>query len=284
MRLSIFTAANPHPKSKEEKRVEAFKFSSPHLPQSAVFNSEDELINLVTNHCWSPFVFSGPRDADYFVSCDLLVYDIDEKLTIDEARTIVQKCGLACLCLPSPSHTDDAHRFRIIIPLTRTIYDKDVYIQTWRTGAELFEVVDPSCKDLARAYFGSTMEDGFWEDGALFEPVAPAPKKEMGHAPKREGGNLLLPVGGDISEKIKAIYGEERKYIPEAVDFFIRNAHTSLPGQWITSLNRFCFSLALSGVEECGIFALCNELAPNELDSRDLYQIERAIKDAKEEL
>jgi hypothetical protein len=281
MKLSIFPAANPHPRSKEEKRVEAFKFSSPHLPEAVEFNTENDLIKYVTEHCWSPFVFSGPRHADYFVSCDLLVYDIDEGLTIDEAKEKVQKLGLACLCLPSPSHSEEAHRFRIILPLARTIFSPETYAATWDKGAEIFGTVDPQAKDLARAYFGSTMDDGFWEEGAFYEPVAPAKKaKEMGPEVRHE----MLPVNGDIAETIAAIYGEERSYIPEAVDFFIRNAHTGLPGQWINALNRFCFSLALSGVQKDAILALCNQLAPEELDKRDMYQIERAIKDAEEEL
>lgn len=284
MKLSLFPAANPHPRSKEEKSVEAFKFSAPHLPETVEFNTEDELIKYVTESCWSPFVFSGKRHADNFVSCDLLVYDIDEGLTIDEAKKKVKKLGLACLCLPSPSHTEEAHRFRLILVLARTIFDKDVYRESWLKGAEIFGVVDEQCKDVARAYFGSTMEDGFWEEGAFFEPVMPQPKKEeMGQVLRHEG-SVMLPVGGDISETIKAIYGEERSFVPEAVDFFLRNAHTGLPGQWTNSLNRFCFSLALSGVQKDAILRLCNELAPDELDRKDLYQIERAIRDAAEEL
>lgn len=282
MRLSIFPAANPHPKNKEEKRIEAFKFSTPHIPQAADFHTEDELIELVTNNCWSPFVFSGHRSGENFISCDLLVYDIDENLTIDEAKVKVEAQNIACLALPSPSHTEEAHRFRIIMPLARTIYDQEVYVQTWLKGAEFFGVVDEQCKDLARAYFGSTMTDGFWHDGELFEPVAAAIKEEE-IGTEVHTSTLLLPVSADIQTIVKTIYGEERKYVPEAVDFFVRNAHTGIRGGWINALNRFCFSLALSGVDESTILQVCNELAPEDLDKKDMYQIKRAIRDASRE-
>lgn len=285
MKLSIFPKANPHPKDKEEKRVESFKVSAPNLPETVTFETHEELIKLVTNNAWSPFIFSGPRHADNFVSTDLLVYDIDEGLTIDEAETIVKKKGFACLVLPSPSHTESCHRFRIIIPLAYTITSVDTFENTWKIGAEIFgNTVDNQCRDVARYFFGSTQEDGFWEVGELYEPVVPVIKEQtVGHSSKFDNANLL-PVDGDISDKVKAIFGENRHYVSEAVDFFIRNAHTGLPGQWINSLNRFCFSLALSEVPEDVILAVCKELAPAELDKKDLYQIKRAIQDANKEL
>lgn len=279
MRLSIFPAANPHPRSKEEKNVEAFKFSAPYLPEVRNFDNEDELIGLVTDHCWSPFIFSGKRHADNFVSCDLLVYDIDEGLSIDAAKAKVEELGLACLCLPSPSHTEEDHRFRLILPLARSIFNAEDYQETWKTGAAFFGVVDEQCKDIARAYFGSTMEDGFWNEGELFEPIAATPVKKV----DSRANNVLLPVGGDIKEMVQQIYGEERKVVPEAVDFFLRNAHTGIPGGWINALNRFCFSLALSGVQKDAILIQCESLAPEALDKKDMYQINRAIRDAEKE-
>lgn len=278
MRLSTFSAANPHPKTKEEKRTEAFKFSAPYLPVSVEFDNEDELISIVTSKCWSPFVFSGSRHADNFVSCDLLVYDIDSGMTIDEAKEKIEKLKLACLVLPTTSHSESAHRFRAILPLAKTITNPTTYEATWNAGAIIFGTADQQTKDLARAYFGCTQEDGFWNEGTMFEPQAPEIKMEQA---VQKHSERMLPVSGDINETVEAIYGEKRSFVPEAVDFFIRNAHTGLEGQWTNSLNRFCFSLALSEVPDCAILALCEQLAPQSLDSKDLYQIKRAINDAK---
>lgn len=281
-KLSIFPEANPHPIGPEEKRLVTYQVSRPNLPETVGFDSDDELVDLVTNYAWSPFIFSGHRHADNFVSCDLLVYDIDDGLTIDEAKLRIEERGLACLCLPSPSHTEELHKYRLIMPLAKTVFSEDVYIATWLKGAEIFGVVDPSCKDMARFYNGSTMEDGFWNEGELFEPCEPEPVKEVDN--RVHNNKVLLTVGGDIKEMVREIYGEDRTVVPEAVDFFIRNAQTGIPGGWINALNRFCFSLALSGVEEDAILAVCNALAPEELDSKDLYQIKRAISDGKKEI
>jgi hypothetical protein len=279
MKLSIFANANAHPKGDAEKKLVTYQVSRPNLPQTVHFNSDEDLVKYVSNYAWSPFVFSSYRHADNFLSCDLLVYDIDDGLTIDETKLIIQKHGLCCLCLPSPSHTEELHKFRLIMPLAKTVTSPEVYIETWLKGAELFGVVDPSCKDMARFYNGSTTDDGFWEEGEFFEPVAPA-KKKMEQVPQKHS-ETMLPVTGDIDELVRAIYGEERKFVPEAVEYFIRNAHTGLPGLWINSLNAFCFSLALSEVEEDVILTVCKQLAPNELDSKDLYQIKRAINDGR---
>lgn len=278
MRLSIFPLAKAHPTSKEEKRVESFKVSSPNLPITVEFNNDEDLLQFVTSNAWSPFTFSGTRHADNFISTDLLVYDIDKGLSIPQAEAIVKAANLACLCLPSPSHTEEAHRFRIILPLAYSISSSEVYESTWKTGAALFGAVDPQCSDTARYYFGSTTDDGFWNEGTLFVPVAKTEQKEMEHAPHKQ---IMLAVGADVEEIILQIYGEKRTFVSEAVDFFVRNAHTGFPGEWTNSLNAFCFSLSLSEVPDDVILTVCEQLSPGPLTKSDLYQINRAISDAK---
>lgn len=277
MKLSTFPAANPHPIGPEEKKLVTYQVSRPNLPQTKEFWDDEELIKLVTNYAWSPFIFSAHRLAENFVSCDLLVYDIDDGLTIDEAKSKVEARNLACLCLPTPSHSEELHKFRLIIPLAKTIFSPEIYQATWKSGAEVFGVVDEQCKDLARFYNGSTMNDGFWNEGNLFEPVEPEPVEDFDN--RVHGNSVLKPVSGDLKEMVRNIYGEDRTVVPESVEFFLRNAHSGLPGQWINALNRFCFSLALSGIEDDVILALCEDLAPDELDRKDLYQIQRAIQD-----
>lgn len=279
MKLSVFPSAKAHPSSKDEKRLESFKVSAPYLPETREFFSDEDLLQLVTSFAWSPFVFSGKRHADNFVSTDTLVYDIDEGLTLEQAQAIVEKANLACLCLPSPSHTDSAHRFRIIMPLAKPISCPEIYEATWNSGAEIFPSCDKQTCDVARFYFGCTATDGFWNEGALFEPSAPVTKLER-TLPSAKG-EKMLPVTGDVSEMVLAIFGEKRTVVSESVDYFLRNAHTGLSGNWNTSLNSFCFSLAMSNVEEEAILEACEQLAPNVLDAKDIYQIKRSIRDAR---
>lgn len=278
MRLSIFPEAKAHPKNKEEKHAEAKKFSTPNLPQVVEILNDDQLVNYVTNYAWSPFIFDGFRREENFVSTDFLVYDVDEGLTIPECEKIIESHKLCCLCLPSPSHSDEAHRFRIILPLSRTITNLEVYSETWKRGAELFGVADEQCKDGCRGYFGCTTNDGFWIEGDFFTPIIPEPV-QSGTSQFTQG--YMIEVTDDIDKLVQDIYGEKRDKIPEAVDFFIKNAHTQLPGKWNSSLNSFVFSLTLSGVNDTIIHDVCEQLAPLPLDKKDQYQIKRAIRDGK---
>lgn len=276
MRLSIFPEVLNLPKSKEEKHQASKKASQCKVVSAS---NDTQLVEIVCSHAWSPFIFdNNKRLASNFISTDFLVFDIDEGMTIDKAAEIVEKEKLCALILPSTSHTPEAHRFRIILPLARTISSVKSYQDTWTKGAALFGVVDEQCKDLARFFFSCRDDDGFWLEGDFFSPIAPIEKPvlHIKHSP-----TALIPVSEGISEMVEQIYGEKRDKIPEAVEHFIKNAGTGLPGEWVNSLNAFCFSLTLSGVDDGIIEQLCEELAPLPLDAKDLYQIKRSIKDGK---
>lgn len=279
MKISIFPEAKPHPKSKAEKVKESFKVSKPYLPKTVDIVDENSLVEYVTSFAWSPFVFDGVRHADNFVSCDFLVYDIDEGLTIDGADEILKAQQFCYLILPSPSHTPTNHRFRVVLPLAHSITDEETYAATWRAGAEILGVVDEQCKDTARYFFGSRSDDGFWQEGDFFMPrkkvIVP---ENRGYVPSQ---TTLINVTDDKKELVKKIYGKERDKIPEAVDYFITNAKTGISGGWISALNSFVFSLSLSGIDDTIIWELCEQLAPEELDKRDNYQIKKAIADGK---
>jgi hypothetical protein len=276
MKISIFPDVAPLPKSKEEKHQQSKKASQCKVVTAA---NDTQLAETICKFAWSPFIFEkNKRLADNFLSTDFLVYDIDEGMTIDAAAEIVEKEKLCALILPSTSHTPEAHRFRIILPLARTITSAPVYQETWLRGAEIFGVVDEQCKDLARFFFSCRDDDGFWLEGDFFTPVQPAPVIKQDYTPSQ---TTMIDVTGDLSQLVEQIYGEKREKIPEAVDFFLKNAHTGLKGSWNASLNSFVFSLTLSGVDEGIIWDVCEQLAPLPLDRADTYQIKRSIRDGK---
>ena len=285
IKLSIFPEAKPHPSSKEEKVQESFMVSKPYLPKIVTIVDEESLIKYVTNYAWSPFVFDGVRHADNFVSCDFLVYDIDEGLTIDDADNILSGTNYCYLILPSPSHTPENHRFRIIIPLAHSILDFDTYDATWLAGAELLGVVDEQCKDKARYYFGSRDNDGFADFGKDFFVPVKAKVEAPAYGGFSPSSTAMLSVTEDIKEVVKYLYGEERDKVPEAVDYFLKNAHTGLPGHWTNTLNRCAFSLSLSEVPEERIYEVLEKFCPEGgLDSKDLYQVKKAISDGQKAL
>lgn len=282
MKLSIFPNAESHPRTKEAKIAASKKVSKPNLPQMVEISSSEELINAVSSNAWSPFVFGGIRDEANFVSCDLLVYDIDEGMTIDEAEAIIHANKLCALCLPSPNHnpTEGINKFRLILPLSGTITDPQVYMETWASGALLFPIVDTSCRDFARWYGGCTKTDGFWVEGELYVPKKIS-TKVISEKSRNDQHRQLVEVSGDLKETVKSIYGKDKEKIPESVKFFITNANTGIEGGWTCAINAFAYSLGLSGIKKDVILEVCEKLAPYPLDRKDTYQVERACRDAE---
>lgn len=275
MKLSIYPKVNFLPKNKDEKALQSKLASNPNLPQILEIGTEEDLINAVTSYGWSPSIFSGVRHNDNFISTDFMSLDIDSGLRIEDAEKRVQNLGLACLCLPSPSHTQELHKFRLIFPMAKTILNPEDFDATWDFLQKQFPELDTQCSDYARWYAPSKMEDGFWQDGEFLVPKK-APQVQPSSFNLKE---TQVDVPEDLAEIVKLLYGKERETIPEAVEFFLTNAHTGLSGLWINSLNSFCFSLALSGVDGTLIQEVVEKIAPNALDNKDTYQISRAIKD-----
>jgi hypothetical protein len=278
LKLTIFKDGDPHPKSKEEKMFNS-KFAS--FPFEAIFvkvKNEDELVDLICNNIWSPFTFEKYRRQDDFISTDIIAFDIDDGMSIEEAEEMVEKLELTALCLPSTSHTPENHRFRLIFPLSITIFDPEIFKATYAKLAENF-TVDPQCKDYARFYFGSNMSDGFWIEGDLLSPELAV--KPQDKAMERCGVKDDVDVGEDLEELVEYLYGEKRAKIPEQVAFFLENAHTGLSGLWHTKMNSFVFTLGLTDVNFDAIVNVVNKIAPNDLDDHDDYLLDRAYRDGQ---
>lgn len=277
MKISIFEKANFLPKNKDDKIALSKLASNPNLPTIINITTEEDLINAITLYGWSPSIFSGVRHNDNFISTDFMSLDIDSGLTIEEAEKRVQTLGLCCLCLPSPSHTETTHKFRLIFPLAKTILSREDFDSTWDFLQKQFPELDIQCSDYARWYAPSKMDDGFWQDGEFLIPKkAPEAKQIINNYKETQ-----VEVPSELKELVKFIYGKERDIIPESVEFFLTNAHTGLSGLWMNSLNSFVFSLALSGVDDIIIEKVLEDISPSELDKRDIYQIQRSIKDGK---
>lgn len=277
MKLSIYSKVNFLPKNKEDKILQSKLASNPNFPEVLEISTDDDLINAVTSYGWSPSIFSGFRHNDNFVSTDFMSLDIDSGLCIEDAESRVQKLGLACLCLPSPSHNSKHHKFRLIFPLAKTILLCEDFDATWNWLQQQFPELDTQCSDYARWYAPSKMEDGFWQDGEFLVPKK-APQVQQNYTSYKE---TQVEVPNNLKDIVKLLYGKDRGTIPDSVEFFLTNAHTGLPGLWINALNGCVFSLALSGVDDTIIEEVMEKISPQPLDKKDLYQIKRAISDGK---
>ena len=260
MKLSIFPKTKALP-SKDEKGKEARFTSKPYLPEILEFATHEDLIEVICNHAWSPFIFEEYRSQDGFCSADVLAFDIDNGQTIEEAEAMVHKLDIAALCIPSTSHTDDAHRFRLIFPLAKTITKADAYKATYSKVAEYFSV-DPACKDVARFFFGGKLVDGFWYESKLLDPIKPVRVVKV--AVERYNSREAVVVGDSIEELVVALFGESRTKIPDCVAHFLENAPDNLDGQWYNSSNSFLFTCGLMGLDKDRITDVFFSLYPHE--------------------
>lgn len=275
MRITVFPSVKPVPANNNEKNAEA-----PKAINGAIVNitTNEQLVETITSYAWSPSVFkSNKRSNDNFVECDFFVIDIDEGLPIQDCGRILSEKNLCALVLPSPSFTKEVHKYRVIFPLAHTISVKAQFDETWKHVQSILPELDAACKDYARFYFACKLtDDGFFIEGDLLTPVR-LPEKPTRMSMKEM--NRSVKVTGDIKELVDSIYKKDMQYVPKIVEYFIKNAHTGLEGQWIWTLNGFCFCLALAGIDEQSIEEICQKVAPQQLDNRDLKHIRIGIRD-----
>ena len=280
MKLSIFPKAKALPHSKEEKSKEAWYTSKPHLPEVIEVSTSEQLIETVCGNAWSPSIFESYRNQHNFISTDFMVLDIDSGMTIDEAEKMVHKLDIAALCLPSTSHTDDDHRFRLIFPLSRSITNKPDFEETMLKLAEDFPA-DPACiGDTARFFFGSKMVDGFWYDADLLVPTVAEKPKKLDTKVFDHRDNIV--VGESIEELVEALYGEKRTKIPDNVAYFLENAHTGLAGEMYVRANSFLFTCGLLNLNIDRIKEVFYNLYQYDVSTKVEYMVDKIIEDGYE--
>ena len=277
MNISIFKSIGL-PKNKDEK-AELAKLSKYNFKVIECNNIKD-LYRNVTKYGWSPSVFSDFRKKSNFKYTDFLVLDIDEKLTIADSLKRVEKYNLLCICLPTASHSEQLNKFRLIFPLNQRIYNNETFEHNMEKLYELFPESDRQCiTDSARFFFPSKIhDDSFMYEGDLYTVIVPNINSKAISSKKRTN----IPV--DLKNVLESIYGAERDLVPLCVVKFLKHAHTGLDGEWICTLNAFVFSLAIQGVTLEDIYAIIQNVAPYELDSRDINTIERAYEDGIQDI
>ncbi|VBM56235.1 Signal recognition particle GTPase [Burkholderia pseudomallei] len=98
---------------------------------------------------------NGARKGENFICSDVLAVDIDSGLLLDDALQDEYVRQFASIVYPTPSHTREQHRFRIVFQLDRTINDPNDMRAAYQGIIRLFGG-DGSCKDACRLFFGST--------------------------------------------------------------------------------------------------------------------------------
>lgn len=161
IKLSIFDGKRPYEMGVVSEEVEI---------------SWAELPELITRTAYAPSVFgrtpstsksSGPRRCnESFVGMDLLVLDVDYGglpdggPLIEDAAEVFK--GFSAVIAPTKNHrkpkkvkggqTIACDRYRVIIPLSRSINRLEDFEATWQSAFEKWPFIDTQCKDAARYY------------------------------------------------------------------------------------------------------------------------------------
>lgn len=277
LQITVFPKAIPLPANVDEKKEEARKCLYGKILE---VDDENDLFAAVTSHAWSPYIFeNNHRLIKNFLYADFLALDIDSGLTIGEAEKRCQRLNLMALIAPSVSHKPDHHKFRIIFPLCSRITDLDVFEATWEYMLTKFPELDSHCSDLARFFFGCNPDTdcAILIEGDLLLPRKAKKKEHLQQSSSRT--EYVSTNEFENKDLLHALYGSLPDKIPLAVDYFFREAHTGIEGGWIWSLNAAVFALAYHGIDEQKIFAAIEMVSPDELDSRDVATIQRALRD-----
>lgn len=111
---------------------------------------------LKTNNYSTLIWRNGFRNKDNFSSASAFVVDQDEGFTIEEAEKLLQDEGINYALITSRNHTEENHRFHIILPFNRKVLS----LKNYETIANnivntLFPTSDPSVCDGGRFLFHS---------------------------------------------------------------------------------------------------------------------------------
>jgi hypothetical protein len=148
-----------------------------------------DLSEIILNNSYSAMVFGGnARSEANFLSTDLMALDFDGGLTLEEAQTLF--APYRHVIATTRNHQKKKNnivcdRFRVLLPLERTVTSVEEYRATWDAFKERYPAMDPACKDLARLWYASAGIVSVSEEGEYAAVEKPKPKPES-NAPKKE--------------------------------------------------------------------------------------------------
>ena len=113
-----------------------------------------ELIT-VDGYATSAELSSDRRAEETFVSRELIMVDVDSGMTIQELLNNDFYNEHAAGFYTTPSHTDEAHRFRIMFRLATPITDATRLQKLNKMLLRVFTQADAACKDATRIFYGT---------------------------------------------------------------------------------------------------------------------------------
>lgn len=137
------------------------------------------IMELIGSHGYSGSTFrDGHRCLDNFEQTNLVILDVDDGLTLEEANKRLS--GYKYILALTRNHQKIKYtktgkekpacdRFRIILFLDGTITRKEDYKNTCHALLATFPELDPSCSEASRFFYASTQIEAYSEHGRLVE-------------------------------------------------------------------------------------------------------------------
>lgn len=143
------------------------------------FDTLEDIVEQTCTYNYSPFIFKdGLRKGENFMGATLLIIDVDDGFSIDEAKE--KLAGYKSIIVTTKSHQlgekngkpiKKCDRYRIFIQLQEEIYDKEVYKKVISKLIEDFNG-DRACKDIARFYYHNPKQLVYKIDGDEFYDIS----------------------------------------------------------------------------------------------------------------
>lgn len=225
-----------------------------------------DVAEFIKNNQWSGGVFkNSTRNNENFESADLIALDIDEGLTIESAKSILDEKNLSYIIGTTKSHGISKNgkvacdRFRVIIPFAERIKSKNEFDEIMKAIISEFPQIDKNAKDCARFFY---------------------PCKEVVHT-NFSGELLLKNIHFKNEEKSTAINGIPKKgNLSFQTNKFLQ--HGAAPGSWNANIFKSAKDMQEQGYSKKEAFGLFeqmnNQFYSGTLDSSDIASIESAFK------
>ena len=236
---------------------------------------------------WSPATFNGTRAAKNVIEVSALVFDFDDGTTIDQARsTFIQ---IPHYGHTSWSHTEEDHRFRVVIPLHKPIPGR-VWKQVYQWALQLWEETKPTgagspdraCSDPSRLYLVPVYRRGYarfswfnkppWYDAAACyvdipeevqreKPPPPKPKRikrEVGSGQLERAARKRAKIDPQTRENIAHAIGAK---VRDQMARGIRCPQCARPSVWYGIQGEQSTTAKCNHVNTCGWWGSVYDLA-----------------------
>lgn len=188
------------PKLKNSQKMTIHKLNWEKLART--LTHPREIVPKKKQQLWSPTTFSVGRSKAHALWTDLLVFDVDDNNKYEDVQKKLQELGLAYIMHTTISHTEEHHKFRVILPLQAPVYNTEPTtpgqgmelwpfyysraIEYWKQN--IGNEIDESCKDVSRAYFISYGKDNplYRSDWSQGNPVCFLEVAQMDYNEEKE--------------------------------------------------------------------------------------------------